>query len=103
MEHAKKVVIITEKTIADDVTTLIDSLGATGYTTSAAGGKGSRGIRSLDRYSVSDTNANIKVEVIVKEDSFAEKIAEEINRKFFANYSGIIFVEDVKIIRPQKF
>jgi nitrogen regulatory protein PII len=103
MENAQKIVIITEKVITREVTQLIEECGATGYTTSPAGGKGSRGVRSTDRDVLSDTFANIKIEIIVNDLAMAEDIALKVREEFFQNYSGIIFVEDVKIIRAEKF
>jgi len=103
MEHkAKKIIIITEKLIADNVTKIIDDCGATGYTITSAGGKGSRGIRSNERNSMTDAYANVKIEVITSEE-LANEIAEKVATKYFENYSGITYLEDVEILRPAKF
>lgn len=103
MDHkAKKIVIITEKLIADGVTAIIEECGATGYTVVAAGGKGSRGVRSPDRNSLTDAYANVKIEVITTE-KLANEIAQKVAAKYFENYSGITYLEDVEILRPQKF
>lgn len=103
MDHkAKKIVIITEKIITEQIAKVIESCGATGYTITSAGGKGSRGIRSADRDSYSETKANIKFEVITT-DEIADKIAEKVASKYFQNYSGITYAEDVEILRPAKF
>jgi nitrogen regulatory protein PII len=103
MEKAQKIVIITEKVITNAVTALVEECGASGYTTSPAGGKGSRGVRSTDREVLSDTFANIKIEIIINDQKLAYEIAEKVVQTFFQNYSGIVFVEDVNIIRPEKF
>ena len=103
MTHrAKKIVIITEKLILDEVTKVIEYCGATGYTITAAGGKGSRGIRA-DRGGVSDAFVNIKIEVITANDELAQNIIDTVAEKFFSNYSGIAYLENVEILRPQKF
>ncbi len=103
MTHkAKKVVIITEKLITDKVTNIINECGATGYTITDAGGKGSRGVRS-DRSSVTDAYMNVKIQVITASEEVANKIANRVAEEYFDNYSGITFLEDVEIIRPQKF
>lgn len=103
MTHkAKKVVIITEKLITDKVTDIIDECGATGYTITDAGGKGSRGIRS-NRSSVTDAYVNVKIQVITASEEVANNIANRVAEEYFNNYSGITFLEDVEIIRPQKF
>ncbi len=104
MTHkARKIVIITEKVIADGVTKLVEACGATGYTISEAGGKGARGIRKSERNSVIDTFANIKIEIIVSDEKMAHDIVNKVAEKYFENYSGITFMQDVEILRPQKF
>jgi len=103
MQPAYKIVIITEKIICDDVTDLIQSLGAAGFTMTSAGGKGSRGIRGSERNSIHDANANVKIEAIVTDLGVAEKISHAVTEDYLANYSGIAYLEDVKILRPQKF
>ena len=103
MTHkAKKIVIITEKLIAEKVTNIIEACGATGYTITPAGGKGSRGVRS-DRASVTDAYVNVKIQVITASEAMAKEIADKVAEKYFDNYSGIIYMEDVEILRLQKF
>ena len=59
MTHkATKIVIITEKLISDGVAELIEECGASGYTVVAAGGKGSRGVRTASAASIADAFAN---------------------------------------------
>lgn len=104
MQHkAKKIVIITEKVILDGVTRIIERCGGTGYTVLAAGGKGARGVRSADRLSIGDTFANVKIEAIVPNQEIAERIAEEVAAAYFADYSGITYLQDAEILRPGKF
>ena len=100
---AMKVVIITEKVIQDSVTALIEEKGASGYTIVAAGGKGSRGVRSPSRAMVAERFSNIKIEVIVNARDMAEAISEAVADKFFQHYSGITYLEEVEIQRPHKF
>lgn len=100
---ATKVVIITEKLILDKVARLIESVGASGYTVVAAGGKGSRGVRSSGRAAVIDEFSNVKIEVITADRAKATRIADQVAERFFDNYSGIIYLEGVEILRPQKF
>ncbi|UOE93854.1 hypothetical protein [Alkalihalobacillus sp. LMS39] len=104
LHKAKKVVIITEKLILKGVCQIIEECGGTGYTIVAAGGKGSRNVRSTsDRALVIEDFANVKIEVIVKSIAMAETIMEQVNAKYFQNYSGITYVEDVEILRSKKF
>ncbi|MDQ0257821.1 nitrogen regulatory protein PII [Evansella vedderi] len=104
LHKAEKVVIITEKLILKGVCEIIEACGATGYTIVAAGGKGSRNVRSTsDRALVIEDFANVKIEVIVKYKTMAKNIMEQVAGKYFENYSGITYVEDVEILRPKKF
>jgi len=103
VHKAKKVVIITEKIIQEQVAELVDSCGASGYTVSSTGGKGDRGIRSAERGGVNDSYANVKFEIITASEETATTIATEVADKFFNNYSGITYLENVEIVRPQKF
>lgn len=104
LHTAEKVVIITEKIISKGVCEIIEACGATGYTIVAAGGKGSRNMRSTtERASVVDDFANIKIEIIVNNYAMAECIMDAVKNKYFHNYSGITYLEDIKILRPEKF
>ncbi|MFW5816105.1 MAG: P-II family nitrogen regulator, partial [Wenzhouxiangella sp.] len=102
MTHHKatKVVIITEKLILPKVTAVIEAAGARGYTVTPTGGKGSRGVRSTQRAAVVDEFSNVKIEVITGNRDTASQIADEVAEKFFANYSGITYLEEVEILRP---
>jgi len=101
---AEKLVIITEKLICDAICEIITDAGATGYTLTPAGGKGSRNKRSTsDRATVIDDFSNVKIEVIVNNKAMAEEIVEQVAERFFVNYSGIAYVEDVGILRQFKF
>ena len=104
LHQAIKVIIITEKLICDQICEIIESCGATGYTLVAASGQGSRDKRSRTaRGSINDDFANIKIEVIVHDKPLAEKITDQVVTQFFGNYSGITYIEQVEILRPQKF
>lgn len=104
MTHkAKKVVIITEKLILDQVLKLVEDAGATGYTVTSAGGKGSRNVRSEDRTRVVDAFSNVKIETILGDAAAAERIATEVADTYFVNYSGVTYLQDVEILRPHKF
>ena len=100
---AKKIVVVTEKIISDDVTQFMEECGVSGYTLKSAGGKGSRGARSNERHSLNDANSNIQIESIIIDADLAQNIAEKVADEFFTNYSGIVYLEDVTIIRPEKF
>lgn len=104
LHKAIKVIIITEKLITEKICDIIEACGATGYTLVAASGRGSRDKRSrTDRDSVIDDFANIKIEVIVHDKELAEKITDQVVNQYFGNYCGITCIEEVEVLRPQKF
>lgn len=102
-QKATKVVIITERVIMKGVTDIIDEAGARGYTVLSAGGKGSRNVRSSGGPSVSETFTNVQIEAIAAHRDMAEQIADKVAEKYFSNYSGIAYLEEVEVLRPQKF
>lgn len=97
-QQAIKLVIITEKVLLREVTKLIEAAGATGYTVTAAGGKGSRNTRSSGQPAVSDTFTNIKLEVITTSDAMAREIADRVAVKYFVNFSGIAYLDSVEVL-----
>ena len=104
LHHAKKIVIVTEKLISEGVCEILKACGASGYTIVAAGGKGSRNIRSTtERTVVVSAFSNVKIDVIVNDKDMAEKIMDQVAAKYFENYSGITYLEDIEILRPEKF
>ncbi|OAN75210.1 hypothetical protein A8B78_16775 [Jannaschia sp. EhC01] len=103
MYDATKLVLITERSILDGVTALIEAGGATGFTHTDAGGKGSRGKRSANRPGIGGVMSNVKIEAIVSDRAQAEAIITAVANRYFAHYSGIAYIEPVEILRPHKF
>lgn len=97
-QQATKLVIITEKLLLRHIAKIIEDAGATGYTVSAADGKGSRNIRSSGQPAVADSFTNIKVEVIAASEELARKIADEVAAKYFDNFSGITYLDPVEVL-----
>ena len=100
---AKKLVIVTEKILLKKIANIIDESGATGYTVVETGGKGSRNVRSSGQPSVSDTQANIKFEVLTENRDMAENIADQVGVKFFNDYAGIIYICDAEVLYGHSF
>lgn len=100
---AKKLVIVTEKVLLKKVAKIIDEAGATGYTVVETGGKGSRNVRSSGQPIVSDTQANVKFEVLTPDRDMAEDIADRVAVKFFINYAGIIYICDAEVLYGHSF
>jgi nitrogen regulatory protein PII len=103
-QKASKLVIVTEKVLQKKVAKIIDEAGATGYTVVAAGGKGSRGVRSSGQPSVGDTFSNVKFEVLTPNRDMAVKISDEVAAQFFDDYSGIAYICDVmEVLHAHQF
>jgi len=101
---AKKVVIIAEKMLTEKICDIIESSGARGYTVVPAGGKGAHHRHfTSERASVVDDFATVRIEVVVSDKAIAESIGNKVVEECFGNYSGIIYLEDVEILRPAKF
>jgi nitrogen regulatory protein PII len=101
-QQATKLVVITEKVLLRDITKIVEASAATGYTVMAAGGKGSRNTRSSGQPAVSDTFSNIKLEIITASDDVAREIADKIAKKYFDNFSGITYLDEIEVIYAHK-
>ncbi|RUT00593.1 hypothetical protein DSM106972_073640 [Dulcicalothrix desertica PCC 7102] len=102
-KQAKKLVIVTEKVLLKKIAKIIDESGATGYTVVETGGKGSRNVRSSGQPIVSDTQSNIKFEVLTENRDMAEKIAENVAVGYFNDYAGIAYICDAEVLYGHSF
>ncbi|MBD2307392.1 hypothetical protein H6G17_18095 [Chroococcidiopsis sp. FACHB-1243] len=100
---AKKLVIVTEKVLLKKIAKIIDESGATGYTVVETGGKGSRNVRSSGQPIVSDTQANVKFEILTPDRDMAEDIADQVAVKFFLDYAGMIYICDAEVLYGHSF
>jgi nitrogen regulatory protein PII len=102
-QQVNKLVIVTEKLLLKQIVKIIDEAGATGYTVVAAGGKGSRNVRSSGQPNVSDTYSNIKIEVLTVNRDMALKISDQIAAQFFEDYSGITYICNAEVLHAHTF
>lgn len=100
--QATKLTIVTERLLLKEVIRIIDAAGATGYTVMPASGKGSKNLRSSGDPMVSDTYYNVQIEVITADPEMSDRIANQIGDKFFDNYSGIIYRDQVEVLRAHR-
>lgn len=70
----------------------------TGYTSYEVDGNGARGARGQGL----QTEKNVKVEVIMREEKLSDVI-EEISRTLFADFAIVLYVSDVGVVRTEKF
>ena len=68
----------------------------------AAGGKGSRNVRSSGQPSVGDSFSNIKIEVLTPTKEMATMIANKVAAEFFEDYSGIAYVCNAEVLIAHK-
>lgn len=69
-----------------------------GYTVWEADGNGAKGIRGQGF----QNEKNVKIETMLPENKL-HGIVEEIARTLFSDYAVILYVSDVKVLRPEKF
>ena len=96
--NRKLVTIVTEAALESALARDIEHLGAHGYTITDARGKGSRGVRSAGW----DSSSNIRMEVVCGATT-ADAICQHLEQNYYANYSMIVFVIDVDVLRKDKF
>jgi nitrogen regulatory protein P-II 2 len=95
--NAKLITIIAERLLRNEIIASLTRLGAKGYTMSDTTGEGSRGIRASDW-----EGRNVRIETIVSE-QVAHKIMAEIGEKYFENYAVITYIENVQVMRGDKY
>ena len=98
--HEKRTLltVITEAAVEESLLRDFDKLGVNGYTVTDARGRGSRGIRDAAWKEA----ANIRIEVICNRE-LAEKIVSYLQKHYYANYAMVSFIQDVEVLRPEKF
>jgi nitrogen regulatory protein PII len=90
--------VVTEAVLERELVAELEALGVRGYTITEARGKGSRGRRQSDWAQ----EGNIRIEVVC-ENSLAERVAARLRERFYDHYAMILFLQDVSVLRPDKF
>lgn len=93
----KRISIIGDITVQYRIVQEVQELGATGYTCFPVEGKGQRGIRPRHA-----EPANAKIEVVATPE-VAMRILEHISQHYFEHYAMIAFLDDVEVLRGEKF
>lgn len=96
--HVKLLTITCEILAQKNVIDILHRHHISGYTFYEVGGSGAKGIRGQGFQS----EKNIKIEVILQEEKLSD-ILEEIARTLFSDYAIITYVNDVGVIRMEKF
>lgn len=90
--------VITEAVIEKKLLQDLKQLGVAGYTVLDARGEGRRGVRDAARGEA----ANIQIEVICSR-ALAETVLLNFQARYYDNYAMVSFLQDIEIIRPDKF
>ncbi|MEM1380887.1 MAG: hypothetical protein AAGH41_09715 [Pseudomonadota bacterium] len=98
-----KITIIAERLLQKRLIQMIEDAGAKGYTIVEGSGKGEHFTRTGDRAAVVHAFSIIRIEAIFAEDSTARSVAENITEAFFKDYSGLVYLSPIEVLRKEKF
>lgn len=93
----KRVTIIAEALLEERLVRDIKRLGARGHTITEVRGEGSRGVRASEW-----EGHNVKLESIVSPD-VADRVLEYLAATYFPHFAVIAYVEDVAVVRGEKY
>lgn len=93
----KRITIIGDETVRYRILKEIQDMGATGHTEYLVHGRGARGVRPRHA-----EPPNAKIEVVATPE-VAERIFEHMAEHYFENYAMIAFLDDVEVLRAEKF
>lgn len=94
----KLLTIICEAPAQKNIIEILEKNNASGYTFYEVRGNGSKGIRGQGL----QNEKNIKLEAILQEEKLY-RILEEIARTIFSDYAIVTYVNDIGVIRMEKF
>jgi hypothetical protein len=90
--------VVTEAALERELVAEFESLGVRGYTITDARGKGGRGRRHSDWAQ----EGNIRIEIVC-DTPLAERVATRLRERYYDHYAMILFLQDVSVLRPDKF
>jgi nitrogen regulatory protein PII len=94
----KLLTVITESQLERDLIKEIEALGVVGYTITDARGRGDKGVRA----SHWGHSSNIRIEIVC-DTPLAERVLARLSDKYYAHYAIVMWVQDVEVLRPDKF
>jgi len=95
--HLRKVTVIAEHVLREELIKLLKKHGASGWTSCSVDGEGSRGLRASEW-----EGSNVQIDTLVKPE-VADAIMEEIGGKYFEDWSIIVYSADVEVMRGDKY
>lgn len=93
----KRVTIVVDNYVERQIVKEIHDLGATGYTYTVVHGQGAKGTRPREW-----EGPNAKIEIIGTAE-LVQRILEHVAKKYFDHYATIVYVDDVEVLRGEKF
>lgn len=94
-----KLLTITCEILAQkNILSLLDRHKVSGYTIYEVEGNGEKGIRGQGL----KNEKNVKIETVLSEEKLCN-VVEEIARTMFSDFTIIVYVSDVHVLRPEKF
>lgn len=93
----KKVTIVAERLLRDQILEVLRKHGATGWSIAAVEGEGSRGNRTSDF-----EGRNSQIDTIVSAET-ADAIMGDIAENYFADWAVIVYSSDVEVLRGDKY
>ncbi|MFP4520298.1 MAG: P-II family nitrogen regulator [Oceanicaulis sp.] len=100
---ATKIILVVERLLRDKVVAIVEKEGAKGYTVTEGVGKGEHGLHGSDRPSIAQGFTIVRIEVIVADRAAAERIAQSVADQYFKEYPGIVYMDQVEVLRLEKF
>ncbi|MGB8224165.1 MAG: hypothetical protein WCF10_16365 [Polyangiales bacterium] len=97
VKPVKRVTIIGTQSLRAALVSDVRKLGAKGYTYTVVDGAGTRGIRPSDW-----SGPNGKLEVLTTPE-VADRILEHVAAHYFDNYPLIAYVDEVLVLRPERY
>ena len=101
--QATRVTIIAERLLEQRITDIINKAGASGYTILDGSGKGQHGRHMTKGAAVINSFSILKIEFVILDRDIALSVADEVEQTCFNNYSGIVYLSNVEIIRKERF
>ena len=98
LTHRTLLTVICEAALEHTLQDELDALGASGYTITDARGKGTHGRREASWA----PHANIRLETLCDRDT-ALAICQRLRERYYDNYSMVLYLSDVEVLRPAKF
>jgi len=100
---ATKLVLIVERLLQPVVERLLTEARVSGWSIFPGGGHGSHGSHRTEAAHVVREFALIKIEAVVRDRATAEVIAERLVADYLGDQPGIVWLEQVEVLRASKF